>query len=162
MLPTAARSRAHIKISAAQTLHVLLCNVTRDDTVSNEPGILRYPAGAWGAVSSVARKLEYEITFAINETERALLGFLGVELRQAGGSVVLSASGISQSLSITEQTARRTCRSLAEKGLISVSPKTREDGSRAANEYRITLLGWKTLESKPLPRPSRLPERRKG
>lgn len=136
--------------------------MTCDDTVSNEPGILRYPAGTWRAVSSVARKLEYKITFAINETERALLGFLGVELKHAGGSVVLSASGISQSLSITEQTARRTCRSLAEKGLISVSPKTREDGSRAANEYRITLLGWKILESKPLPRPSRLPERRKG
>lgn len=126
------------------------------------PGFYGTRPAHGGAVSSVARKLEYKITFAINETERALLGFLGVELRQAGGSVVLSASGISQSLSITEQTARRTCRSLAEKGLISVSPKTREDGSRAANEYRITLLGWKTLESKPLPRPSRVPERRKG
>ena len=136
--------------------------MTCDDTVSNEPGILRYPAGAWGAVSSVARKLEYEITFAINETERALLGCLGDELRQSGGSVILSASGISVCLRFTVQSARRSCRSLAEKGLISVSPKTREDGSRAANEYRITLLGWKTLESKPLPRPSRLPERRKG
>ena len=126
------------------------------------PGFLRYPEGAGEAVSSVAIKLYYEIKFAINETERDLLAFIGFEARRVGASVSLSLSGISQGLSITEQTARRTCRSLAEKGLISVSPKTREDGSRAANEYRITLLGWKILESKPLPRPSRLPERRKG
>ena len=115
-----------------------------------------------GEVSSVTCHRRYRIDFTINETEDALLDYLGVEMRRTGTSVVLSVVGISQTLNIPEQTARRTCRSLAEKGLISVSPKTREDGSRAANEYRITLLGWKTFESEPLPRPSRLPERRRG
>lgn len=141
---------------------MLLCAAAPDDTVSTEPGISRYPAGAWGAVSAVARKNEYTVTFTINDTERRLLIHLAVAARLPGSAVSLSASGISRSLNIPEQTVRRTCRSLAEKGLISVSPKTHEDGSRAANEYRITLLGWKTFESEPLPRPSRLPERRRG
>ena len=141
---------------------MLLCRTALDDTVSSEPGIARYPAGAWGAVSAVARKNTYTVTFTINDTEESLLIHLAVEARLAGTAVSLSARGISQSLNITEQTARRTWHSLAEKGLITVRPKTRRDGSRAANEYLITLLGWKALEYKSVPLPERLPEENRG
>ena len=111
-----------------------------------------------GAVSAVARKNEYTVTFTINDTEESLLIHLAVEERLAGTAVTLSARGISQSLNITEQTARRTWHSLPRKGRITVRAKTRRHGSRAASGYLITLMGWKALEYKSVPLPERLPE----
>lgn len=110
----------------------------------------------------MAHKLNYRIRLAINETERSLLACLGVELRGTDGSVAISASSLSKKTSLTEQTVRRSCRSLADKGLISISAMTREDGSRAANEYRITVVGRKVLESEPIPSSALIPERREG
>ena len=110
----------------------------------------------------MARKLNYRILLAINETERALLGCLAAEVRESGGMAVLSAHVISEKTSLNQQTVRRSCRSLAEKGLIIVRPTTHEDGSRSANEYRITLVGHLVLESEPIPRSALIPERRRG
>lgn len=110
----------------------------------------------------MARKLNYRILLAINETERALLGCLDVQVRASGGVAVLSARALSEKTSLNQQTVRRSCRSLAEKGLIIVKPMTREDGSRSANEYRITLAGRLVLESEPIPSSALIPERRRG
>ena len=113
-------------------------------------------------MSSVAHKLNYRIRLAINETERSILGCLNLGLREPDGVAILSIRSLSQMTDLSEQTVRRSCRSLAEKGLISISSMTREDGSRSANEYRITVVGRKVLESEPIPSSALIPEHRRG
>lgn len=103
----------------------------------------------------MAHKLQYEITLFINETERTLLGWLGNELKEPGARVRIPARDFSERLNIPEQTVRRSCRSLASKGLISISSSTHPDGGRAPNEYRITFVGWEVLRSEARPRSRR-------
>ena len=105
----------------------------------------------------MARRIDYHIglDISINETERELLRCLRDLTSRPGEPVSMTARGLSERLKTSTATVRRACRALSRKGLILSQDVRREDGSRAANEYVITLVGWEVLRSKGTMRPVR-------
>lgn len=103
----------------------------------------------------MAQMLDYEVKITINETERSLLQSLSLELDGKGSAAVVPAVVFCRRLGYSVPTVRRSFRSLARKGLISMRSCTRADGSRDANEYRITVVGWLVLSEKGRPRRAR-------
>ena len=106
----------------------------------------------------MARTLRFVITMevSLNESDLALLRL--IEQRTAGSSSPrnLTARTLAEGLHMSLATARRSCRNLADKGLVTMSRRMREDGGRDANAFEVTRLGFAVLRSEGTLRPRRV------
>lgn len=86
--------------------------------------------------------LTLEIT--INETELAFLKFLS---KRQGNErhIAFTSKEVADKIGASESSVRRIYRDLATDGLIFVNEGRREDGSRTANSYGLTLMGRQIL-----------------
>ncbi len=86
--------------------------------------------------------LSLEIT--INETELAFLKFLS---KRQGNErhIAFTSKEVADKIGASESSVRRIYRDLATDGLIFVNEGRREDGSRTANSYGLTLMGRQIL-----------------
>lgn len=94
----------------------------------------------------MAKKIVYSLSLeiTINETELAFLKFLG---KRQGNErhIAFTSKEVADKIGASESSVRRIYRDLATDGLIFVNEGRREDGSRTANSYGLTLMGRQIL-----------------
>lgn len=94
----------------------------------------------------MAKKIVYSLTLeiTINETELAFLKFLS---KRQGNErhIAFTSKEVADKIGASESSVRRIYRDLATDGLIFVNEGRREDGSRTANSYGLTLMGRQIL-----------------
>lgn len=94
----------------------------------------------------MAKKIVYSLSLeiTINETELAFLKFLS---KRQGNErhIAFTSKEVADKIGASESSVRRIYRDLATDGLIFVNEGRREDGSRTANSYGLTLMGRQIL-----------------
>ena len=95
----------------------------------------------------MARHLSLQLTIevSINETDLALLRYLGSASDARDMDEAIPVRALAEALGVCASTVRRSAKALAEQNLINYCSSHRVDGGREGNRYAVTRLGRKVL-----------------
>lgn len=85
-------------------------------------------------------------TIRINETALAVLDEVFRRAEASNGVAVASLAELGEATGCSRRSARHVCRTLRERGLLTVMVRHAEDGGQEENAYVLTAEGLRILE----------------
>ncbi len=98
----------------------------------------------WAEVqTSMHRKNDCQVAVSVtlSDNDLKMLRLLSQLAGEANEPVVVTANSAALELELSAATVRRTWRALSEQGLITMTERWRDDGSRSGNSFELTRLG---------------------